>query len=495
MEYSIKIGTLEAQRSDCLILGVFSDKRLSDHAAYVNQITDGQIKQCLDNGDIGTEVGQILLLPQAKKSAFSRIMLVSCGKSTSFNQAQFKRVTRKAIANLKTLNCREAINCLTTLKTSEGDEHWRLRQSVRISNDALYRFEQCKSDKTKKRALRKMVFLAKDAKQAKTMRPLLQQQQALGHGMQLTKDLGNLPGNICTPSYLAKQARSLARQFPALKVKILDEAAMKKLGMGALLSVNQGSIQPPKFIIMEYKGGKKSAEPIVLVGKGVTFDSGGISIKPSASMDEMKYDMCGAASVFGTLRAALELKLPINIVGIVGAVENMPSHKATKPGDIVTSMSGQTIEVLNTDAEGRLVLCDALTYCQRFKPDTIIDIATLTGAILISLGKEACGVFTEDDSLAKEIAAASDSSDDRSWRMPLWDEYHDSLDSNFADFSNCGDRLAGSCTAAAFLSKFTEGYRWAHVDIAGIAWHSGAAKGATGRPVPLLLEYLIQRSH
>jgi leucyl aminopeptidase len=303
-----------------------------------------------------------------------------------------------------------------------------------------------------------------------------------------------MAANVCTPTYLADHAKQLKKLLPALKVTVLGEAQMAKLKMGSLLSVSAGSEQEAKLICMEYKGGKANAKPVVLVGKGITFDTGGISIKPSAGMDEMKFDMCGAASVFGVMRAVAELKLPINVVGVVAAAENMPGSKATKPGDIVTSMSGQTIEVLNTDAEGRLVLCDALTYISKYKPDVVIDIATLTGAVIIALGHHTTGLMSNDDALAGDLYDAGVESSDKCWRLPIWDEYQKQLSSNFADIPNIGGRAAGSITAGCFLSRFATDYKWAHLDIAGVAWKQGAAKGATGRPVPMLMEYLINRA-
>ena len=320
------------------------------------------------------------------------------------------------------------------------------------------------------------------------------QAAAIAHGMKLAKDLGNLPGNICTPAYLAEQAAKMADAHK-LKVTILEEKDMEKLGMHSLLSVTRGSRQPAKLITLEYRGGDKKQKPVVLVGKGLTFDSGGISLKPGAEMDEMKYDMCGAASVLGTMQAIAEMGLKLNVVAVIPSSENMPDGAASKPGDIVTSMAGLTIEILNTDAEGRLILCDALTYAARFEPDTVIDIATLTGACVIALGGVASGLFSNQDPLARELLDAGEYANDKAWQMPLWDDYQQQLDSNFADMQNIGGRAAGSITAACFLSRFTKDYRWAHLDIAGTAWKSGKEKGSTGRPVPLLTQYLISRAN
>ena len=312
-------------------------------------------------------------------------------------------------------------------------------------------------------------------------------------GVKLARDLANRPSNICTPSHLAMQAQQLAKIYKNLKVNIISEANIKKLGMNSLLSVSAGSAEPPKLIILKYRGVKKDKKPIVLVGKGVTFDTGGISIKPAQSMDEMKYDMCGAATVLGTLSAVSEMKLPVNVVGVMPATENMPSGTATKPGDIFTSLSGQTIEVLNTDAEGRLILCDALTYSERFNPDVVIDIATLTGACVIALGKHATGLLSNHNPLANDLLSAGEYSGDRVWQLPLWEEYQSQLESPFADIANIGGSEASTITAACFLSRFTKKYRWAHLDIAGTAWISGSKKGATGRPVRLLVQYILNK--
>jgi leucyl aminopeptidase len=312
-------------------------------------------------------------------------------------------------------------------------------------------------------------------------------------GVRLAKDLANLPGNVCTPSYLAEQAEHVGKRYKKLKVKVLGEKDIEELGMGAFISVSRGSEEPARFIIMEYTGASAKTKPYVLVGKGLTFDAGGISIKPSANMDEMKYDMCGGASVIGAIAAAAELQLPLNIVALVPASENLPSGAANKPGDIVKSMAGLTIEILNTDAEGRLLLCDALNYAQRYEPAAVIDVATLTGACVVALGRHPSGLWSNDESLAVAVSEAGETALDRVWRMPLWDEYQDQLKSNFADLANIGGPDGGSVTAACFLSRFTKDYPWAHVDIAGTAWKSGAEKGATGRPVPLLVQYLLDR--
>ncbi|EGG99392.1 Cytosol aminopeptidase PepA [gamma proteobacterium IMCC2047] len=360
--------------------------------------------------------------------------------------------------------------------------------------DSLYQFDDLKSDKADVPKLTRIQFGLNDRSQSSAVETAITQGQAIGRGKQLAKTLGNLPGNICTPTYLAEQAQQFAKNHKTISTSILDEKQMQDLGMGSLLSVSAGSDEPAKLIVMNYKGGKKDDAPQVLVGKGITFDTGGISLKPGAGMDEMKYDMCGAASVFGTLLAVAEMNLPINVVGIIAAAENMPNGGATKPGDIVTSLSGKTIEILNTDAEGRLVLCDALSYAEMFNPAAIIDIATLTGACIIALGHHTSAVLSNQNGLAQQIIKAGEGSADAAWQLPMGEEYQEQLKSNFADLANIGGRPAGTITAACFLSRFTENQRWAHLDIAGTAWVSGSNKGATGRPVPLLTQYLLDRA-
>ena len=372
------------------------------------------------------------------------------------------------------------------------DRDWAIEQLVRALADASYRFDTTKSKKSEAKGAQDVAVLLSGKADA-AARHALARGKAIADGMALARELGNLPGNVCTPTHLANTAESLAEQYK-FKVEILERKDAEKLGMGSYLSVARGSHEPPKFIVLQHKGGKAKDKPVVLVGKGITFDTGGISLKPGAEMDEMKFDMCGAASVLGTFKALGELNLPINVVGIIAATENMPGGAATKPGDVVTSMSGQTIEILNTDAEGRLVLCDALTYAERFEPACVIDIATLTGACVIALGKIPSGLLANDDALAAELVASGTRSGDRVWQMPLWDEYQELLKSNFADMANIGGRYAGTITAACFLARFTKAYKWAHLDIAGTAWHSGDAKGATGRPVPLLCEFLVNRA-
>ncbi len=422
------------------------------------------------------------------------MLLAGLGAEDAVSEKAYRDATRASIRALNDAKLKEAIFCLAEAAVDGRDLAWNVEQAVLTAEDALYRFDRMKSKPDGDvPSLKQVRFLLADRGDAARAEAGARQGRAIAGGVSLAKDLGNLPGNVCTPSYLANQAKSLGKAGD-LSVKVLDRAGIEKLGMGSFLSVARGSEQEPRFIILEHKGGAKKDKPVVLVGKGITFDSGGISLKPGADMDEMKYDMCGAASVLGVFKAAAELKLPLNLVGLIPTCENMPSGRATKPGDVVTSMSGQTIEVLNTDAEGRLILCDALTYAEKFEPACVVDIATLTGACVIALGNITTGLLANDDNLARELVEAGNAAQDRCWQLPLFDEYQEQLKSNFADMANIGGRAGGTITAACFLSRFTKKYKWAHLDIAGTAWKSGKDKGGTGRPVPLLVHFLAKRA-
>ena len=492
MEFSIKSGSPERIRAGCIIVGVFEPRKLTAAAAALDRATRGQLSAALKRGDMDGKPGATLMLHQLPRIAAARVLMVGLGRERDFDDGKFRSAVGKAIAALKQTGVTDAVLCLSA-SVKQRDLAWRAAQSAIAATDATYRFERMKSKQEAARGVRHLTLLVAQREELAAAQAGLRQGAAIAHGMSLAKDLGNLPGNVCTPTYLASAARELAKQHK-LTVQVLERKDMEKLGMGSLLSVARGSHEPPKLIVLKYEGGRRGAKPYALVGKGVTFDTGGISLKPAPEMDEMKFDMCGAASVLGTLRAVAELKLPINVVGVIPATENMPGGSATKPGDIVTSMSGQTVEILNTDAEGRLILCDALTYTERFDPQAVVDIATLTGACVIALGHVASGLFANDDTLAEQLLAAGQTSRDRAWHLPLWDDYQEQLKSNFADFANIGGRPAGSVTAACFLARFTKKFKWAHLDIAGVAWKSGAAKGATGRPVPLLTQYLIDRA-
>ena len=492
MDYLAKCVNVIEQRSACLVLGVYESRTLTPSAEALNEASEGQLATLVKRSGFSGKAGQTLLLFDVANVRCERVLLVGCGKSDAVDERRFKRIATDAAKALRESGAKEALSSLLEVTVAERSAVWQARQLVELSEAADYRFDQLKSKAPKRHStLKKITLAVADKAELAEVSVAIAQAKAIAAGMGLAKDLGNLPGNICTPSYLADQAKKLAKQYPGLKTKVLSEAELKKLGTGSLLSVSKGSAEPPKLIVMEYLNGPKKQSPQILVGKGVTFDTGGISIKPSGSMDEMKFDMCGAASVFGTLKACAELELELNVVGIVAAVENMPSGSATKPGDVVTSLSGQTVEVLNTDAEGRLILCDAITYSERYKPAAVVDIATLTGACVVALGKHPHGLFSNHQPLADALLAAGDYSSDRPWQMPLWEDYQDQLDSNFADMANIGGRDGGAITAACFLSRFAKELHWAHLDIAGTAWLSGKAKGATGRPVPLLTQYLL----
>jgi leucyl aminopeptidase len=482
------------QKADVLVVGAFADGTLPPSSAEVDSASKGRLSALLERGDLDEKPGSSLLLYDLPGTAAQRVLVVSLGRREEFGDKAF----RKALAGAaKALGAGKAVDAAVTLAAIDVPGHsaaWRMREASRLLADGFYEFDAPKAngDKQRKRRERNLTLLtAEDL--TPEIESAVRQGEAIAAGMALTRDLGNLPGNVCTPAYLADTARALGDEL-GFEVEVLERDDMQKLGMFAALSVGHASANPCKFIVMRYEGGAEGAKPIVLVGKGVTFDTGGISLKPGEDLDMMKYDMCGAASVFGAMKIAASLELPVNLIGIVNAVENMPGGDATRPGDVVTSMSGQTIEILNTDAEGRLGLCDALTYAERFEPECVVDVATLTGACVIALGTVASGLYANDDALATEMIECGTETGDRVWRMPLWDEYQEQLKSNFADMSNLGGRPAGSVTAACFLARFTKSYRWAHLDIAGTNATSGEAKGATGRPVPLLSEFLLRHS-
>jgi leucyl aminopeptidase len=494
MEFVVKSVTPETLKTATLVVAVTEDRILSDAATKLDTLSGGAITAALKRGDLPGKVGQSLLLHTLPNLKAERVLLVGVGKEAELSDRQFRKVVTGALNVLKGLGGSDAVIALGDIAVKNRNTYGKVRLLVETLADGEYVFDRFKSQKAEPRALKKITLLTSKAALADTERAATHA-AAIATGMAFTRDLGNLPPNICHPSYLAEEAKALGKEHKHLKVDILDEKKLKELGMGAFLAVAQGSEQPPRLIVMNYQGGKKSDQPYVLVGKGVTFDTGGISIKPAAGMDEMKYDMCGAASVFGTLRAVLELKLPINLVCLLACAENMPGGNATRPGDIVSTMSGQTVEILNTDAEGRLVLCDTLTYAERFKPQAVIDIATLTGACIVALGSHTSGLMGNNDALIGQLLDAGKQADDRAWQLPLFDEYQEQLDSPFADIANIGGPKGGSITAGCFLSRFAKAYNWAHLDIAGTAWLSGGKdKGATGRPVPLLTQYLLDRA-
>ncbi|MCW9088081.1 MAG: leucyl aminopeptidase [Gammaproteobacteria bacterium] len=498
MEFNTSTGPVHSTRTGCLIVGIYEGKKLTPSARQLDEESDGIIKTALKGGDLSGSLGQTLMLTAPQGLSCERLLLVGCGKEKELKDRSYRQIVQAAAKALLGTKAKEALCSLAELPVPERELDWKVRQFIEAAGHAAYRFDQMNSKKKdeERPVLRKVSFPYTTRGEGALIKLGIVQGRAINDGIDLTKDLSNLPGNICTPSYLADQARALARQHKSIKTTILDEKQMERLGMGALLSVSRGSRQPAKLIVMEFTGttAKNKQKPIVLVGKGLTFDAGGISLKPAAAMDEMKYDMCGGASVFGTMKAIAEMELPINVVGVVPSSENLPDGDANKPGDIVATMSGQTVEILNTDAEGRLILCDALTYSKKFDPSLVIDIATLTGACIVALGSHAAGLLANDEELAVKLLEAGQKSGDRAWQLPLWEEYDEQLKSPFADMANIGGKGAGTITAASFLARYTKEYKWAHLDIAGTAWLSNAEKGATGRPVPLLTQFLIDKA-
>ncbi|MDH5446078.1 MAG: leucyl aminopeptidase [Gammaproteobacteria bacterium] len=492
MDFSLDNQSPDKVSVDCVIVGVFENNELSPSASALDKISQGFITNLVKQGDIEGKSGQTLLLHQLSEVVAKRVLLVGCGKKDKLTASQFRKICNTSLKFVNSSASQSVFICLTELEVPGMGTHRKIRQVVESAHYTDYRFEETKSEKTPVKHPLETVFISADTESVSN-REAIKEANAIGLGVNLARELGNLPGNICTPTYLAKQAVQIADDYKNIKATILEQTELEKLGMGSFLSVAKGSREAPKLIILEYSGADKNNKPHVLVGKGITFDSGGISLKPGQAMDEMKFDMCGAASVIGTMKTIAELQPDLNVVAIVPSCENLPDGLANKPGDVVTSMSGQTIEVLNTDAEGRLILCDALTYSEKYEPASVIDVATLTGACVIALGKHPAGLLSNSDELVEDIKAAASTSQDRVWQLPLWEEYDEQLKSNFADMANIGGRDAGTITAACFLARFTKKLKWAHLDIAGVAWESGATKGATGRPVPLLSQYLLDR--
>ncbi|HEX7048290.1 MAG TPA: leucyl aminopeptidase [Gammaproteobacteria bacterium] len=491
MQFSVKTGDLADIQADCVVVGIFQERESTPSAKALDKAAGGALREAMQEDGFKGRGGEAQLVLRAPGIKAKRVLLVGLGKREEFRPWKLENLLRNAAAKLRRSDAKSAVFAL-----HEGfdDTARGARDVVSALSAALYRFDACKSKNSDDKQKLAKIILTADDKNVAAIRKAVKEGEALAAGVTLARDLGNLPGNICTPTYLANEAKKMGRTYENLKVSVLDEKKMEELGMGALLSVSRGSREPAKLIIFEYKGGSAKQKPHAIVGKGLTFDAGGISIKPAPAMDEMKFDMCGGASVFGTIKALCELGAKINVIGIVPSSENLPDGAANKPGDIVTSMSGQTIEILNTDAEGRLILCDALTYAERYKPETVIDIATLTGACVIALGSHATGLLGNDDAVIDNIKHAADASGDRVWQLPLWDDYQEQLKSPFADMANIGGREAGTITAGCFLARYTKKFRWAHLDVAGTAWNSGSHKGSTGRPVPLLFRYLLDNA-
>ena len=473
MEFSLIDQTIQYFDGDSVV--VFS----SIDTSFDNQ----EIQGLIELNHFESKAGKLLSLNLVDGFKAKHVIVAGLGDApiTDKNYTKALVAVSAALANTKVKS-----TMIQQVEVDGRDQQWVQRTTARVMQNATYQIQKVGADSEEESSIENIAIQSSSDNAHE-----LAQGQAIANGMALTRHLGDLPSNVCTPTYLAQTAQDMAKEF-GLDCEVLEESDMSALGMGSLLSVSKGSIEPPKLISLSYNG-NGNAKPIVLVGKGVTFDSGGISLKPGAGMDEMKYDMCGAASVLGTMHAVAEMKLNVNLTIVVPTVENMPAHNASKPGDVVKSMSGQTIEILNTDAEGRLILCDALTYVEKFNPEVVIDTATLTGAVIVALGKHHCGVMANDQALADDLISAGKSAMDTAWQLPLDDEYDELLKSNFADMGNIGGREAGTVTAACFLARYTKDYRWAHLDIAGTAWVSGSKKGATGRPVPLLTQYILDQ--
>jgi len=499
MNYSLQTNNLVDIKSDCICLPIFNKKDDVQHEVsalcklglQIDKACANQLTQAITRYEISSEAGKAFMLP-IDNQKFNRVLFVGFGDAKQVSSDTLSKAISALNSQLKDTNIKSLCIALEEVSTDISATQIIQESMIAIEN-SLYSFDQFKTIKTPVSPLSEIIFHSDDSQQALGNTAILHT-QAQVKGMNKAKDLGNLPGNVCTPTYLAEQAQLLSVNSENISVKILDEVDMEALNMGAFLSVSKGSTEPGKLIILEYKGGKVDDAPHVLVGKGITFDTGGISLKPGASMDEMKYDMCGAASVLGTMTAIAELQPKLNIVSIIASAENMPAGNASKPGDIVTSASGITIEILNTDAEGRLVLCDALTYAEQYKPASVVDIATLTGACIVALGHCTSAVMGNDDTVINELLDAGKQANDKAWQLPIWDVYQSQIDSPFADIQNIGGKGAGSITAGCFLSRFAKEFPWAHLDVAGTAWVSGGKdKGATGRPVPLLLTYLLNK--
>jgi len=495
MNFSLSSKAITATKADCLVVGLPEKGSWPESTKAADEALGGLIGQFQKAGDLSGKNASVTTLPLSEQP-WPRLIVVGTGKDEDRTAASYRKALAAMATNLKDGPSKTALISLTDTaiqgEEAVSSEAARLKLIGQVLEEQLYTFNEFKSDKPAASKLNKVVVHASAA--TKALKDALHLGLATGRGMNFTRDLGNTPPNICHPVWLADQAKKMAKDYDSLKTEVLDEKQMEKLGMNTILAVGKGSKQPPRLIVMEYRGGKAKDKPYVLVGKGITFDSGGISLKPGEGMDEMKYDMGGSATVFGTMKVLAETKPKINVVAVIAAAENMPDGNACRPGDIITTLSGQTVEILNTDAEGRLVLCDALTYVKKFDPEAVVDMATLTGACIIALGNQATGLLSNNDDLANELLAAGERTGDRAWRLPLWEEYQSQLDSNFADMQNIGGRPAGTITAACFLSRFAKDYRWAHLDIAGTAWNSGKAKGATGRPVPLLVDYLMSHA-
>lgn len=494
MKFDVK-PHLVSESTDCLIVGIYENAELTLSANHVDQVSQGAISQVLQQGDFKGKIGETWWLSAVANMAAKRILLVGCGKQNELSERQYKQIISKTIEALNKTSSQDCISFLTDVTIKQRDSYWNIRFAIEAITAANYQFNQFKTQAIEiSSKLIAFSFNQPESDDLLTLQQAILQGQAIAQGIQATKDLANCPPNVCTPAYLAEQAKSLEKSTALVTTCIVDENEMAKLGMNAYLAVSRGSHNDAFISIMEYKNHPDpNAKPIVLVGKGLIFDAGGLSLKPADSMDEMKYDMCGAATVFGVMTALAKLQLPLNVIGVMAGCENLPDGNAYRPGDILKTMNGLTVEVLNTDAEGRLVLCDTLTYVERFNPECVVDVATLTGACVVALGQHNSGLVSTDDELAQALLSAAQQTNDKAWQLPLSEEYQEQLKSNFADLANIGGRWGGAITAGAFLSNFTKKYPWAHLDIAGTAWLQGAQKGATGRPVSLLVQFLLNQ--
>ena len=494
LKFTLAADAPEAAPTPCVVVGIYEDRVLTPAAARIDERAGGAIKRLIESGDAPAKIGSTTVLFGVAGVTAPRVALAGLGEQKKFDAAAFHRAAGESARMLKGLPIESAVSYLTEIDVPGRDAAWKVRTAALAADAQAYRYTATFKPKEKPKTPQFDAIAFAGAAGDRTTQRALTEAAAIANGVRFARELGNLPPNICNPAYIAAQAKKIADGRDGVTIQVLERDEMQKLGMGSLLGVSQGSANPPKLIVLRWQGGGEKAKPYALVGKGITFDTGGISLKPGAGMEEMKFDMCGAAGVLGAFLAAVELKLALNLVCVVPAVENMPDGNAYRPSDILTSMSGLTIEVLNTDAEGRLILCDALTYAQKFEPQVIIDAATLTGACVVALGKHASGLMTKDDELADQLLKCGNDTMDRAWRLPLWDDYQQQLESGFADVANIGGKYAGAITAGCFLSRFVNGTRWAHLDIAGTAWEEGRKGLATGRPVPLLAQYLIDRS-
>jgi leucyl aminopeptidase len=495
MEFKAIVDVKARSATGCAVVGVYENGDLGEAAQQVDTQIGGALRKLHAGGDFAGKLGDSFLLVRPAGARATRVLAVGLGSRKNFTRKAYRKSLQTAAQTLAKTGSPDAVVYLALEDQGDLDANYRARIVAEVFSAQAYKIPDLKTaPKPKAARLRTVSVAVADAKTARAAERGLEIGAAVGSGLALSRDLANLPPNIATPTYIGAQAAKIGKQWSSVKVKLFGEREIKALKMGAFLAVTQGSAEPPRLIVAEYQGAAKGVAPICLVGKGITFDSGGISLKDPPGMDEMKFDMSGAATVLGALRAIVELELPINVVVIIASCENMPSGTAVKPADIITTMSGQTVEILNTDAEGRLVLCDALTYSRRYKPAAVIDVATLTGACVIALGNHFTGLMSNNEALAAELESAGVRADDRAWRLPVGEEYADQLKSNFADLANVGGREGGASTAASFLWKFVSGLNWAHLDIAGTAWLSGSQKGSTGRPVSLLVDFLLQRA-